>query len=248
VSPSGGPGAGGTAVTIRGSSLKGATSVMFGSSAASRYSVNAAGTIITAYSPPELAGAVDITVTVAGVTSSVNAFDKFTFLAPTITSVSPASGSGAGGAKVVIRGTSLQGATSVLFDIDAAKYTVNASGTVITAFSPAHVAGPVAVSVTTPGGTVNDASAYTYVGPSITRLGPTSGVTGGNTRVVIIGQHLQGATASSVLFGIVPATSVTVNAAGTSITAFTPAEPAATVPVTVTTPGGTSGSLAYTYH
>jgi hypothetical protein len=72
---------------------------------------------------------------------------------PTVTGISPASGTLAGGTSVIITGTNFAGATAVKFgSTDAASYTVD-SATQITAMSPAHSAGSVHVTVTTPGGT-----------------------------------------------------------------------------------------------
>jgi phosphodiesterase/alkaline phosphatase D-like protein len=73
--------------------------------------------------------------------------------------------------------------------------------------------------------------------PSIKKLTPKKGSTAGGTVVTLSGAGFTGATA--VAFGGVQAASFTVNT-DSSITAETPAEPAGTVSVTVTTPVGTS--------
>jgi phosphodiesterase/alkaline phosphatase D-like protein len=80
VSPTSGPTGGGTTVTITGTNLTGATSVKFGSTAAT-ITTNTA-TSITATSPAGAAGAVDITVTTAGGTSATSSTDMFTYVAP----------------------------------------------------------------------------------------------------------------------------------------------------------------------
>ena len=85
---------------------------------------------------------------------------------PTVTAVSPTSGSSSGGTKVTISGTNFTGATNVVFGtLAAAGYTV-VSSTKITAFSPAEVDGTKNILVTTPGGTSAAVAAdqYTYVG------------------------------------------------------------------------------------
>jgi hypothetical protein len=99
------------------------------------------------------------------------------------------------------------------------------------------------VSVTTAGGTGNGL-VYTYVAvPALTSLSPTSGpVAGGNT-VTLTGTGFTGATAVS--FGATAATSFTVVSA-TQITAVAPAG-TGTVQVTLTTVGGTSNGVSYTY-
>ncbi|MCL5770489.1 MAG: IPT/TIG domain-containing protein, partial [Planctomycetes bacterium] len=80
----------------------------------------------------------------------------------TITSVTPSSGSPAGGTSVTVTGTNLIGATAMDFGSSSATFTVNSS-TQITATSPAG-SGTVDITVTTPGGTSATSSAdrFTY--------------------------------------------------------------------------------------
>jgi hypothetical protein len=104
ISPAKGPAAGGTSVTVTGTGFTGATAVDFGSSSAQSFTVNSA-TSITATSPAETTGTVDVTVTTPNGTSAISTKDHFTFEAPTITSVSPNSGSKAGGTAVAVTGT-----------------------------------------------------------------------------------------------------------------------------------------------
>ena len=80
ISPVSGPWVGGTSVTITGSGFSGATAVEFGTAAASSFSVNSAGTQITAVSPAAAAGAVDVTVVTAGGTSLTSSADEFSYL------------------------------------------------------------------------------------------------------------------------------------------------------------------------
>jgi uncharacterized repeat protein (TIGR02543 family) len=85
ISPSSGPAAGGTSVTITGTNFTGATAVTFGAVNAASYTVNSA-TNITAVSPAGSAGTVHVTVTTAGGTSATSSADQFTYVvAPTIT-------------------------------------------------------------------------------------------------------------------------------------------------------------------
>jgi hypothetical protein len=133
--------------------MSGATTVMFGTTAATNFTLNSA-TQITAVSPAEGAGTVNVAVTTPGGTSATSAADQFTFTAaPAVTGISPNSGGTAGGTQVVITGSNLGGAMAVKFGgTAAASFTVN-SATQITAVSPAENAGTVNVTVTTPGGT-----------------------------------------------------------------------------------------------
>jgi len=76
ISPTNGPAAGGTTVTINGSGFIGAKDVSFGGIGATDYTVDS-DTQITAVSPPG-SGTVDVTVTRTG-TSATGAADQFTY-------------------------------------------------------------------------------------------------------------------------------------------------------------------------
>ena len=79
VSPSSGPVAGGTTVTITGTGFTGATGVDFGSAAASSVTVNG-DTSITATAPATaIAGPVDVTVTTPAGTSAAGAADQYLY-------------------------------------------------------------------------------------------------------------------------------------------------------------------------
>ncbi|CEJ07855.1 Cell wall-binding protein, partial [Acididesulfobacillus acetoxydans] len=78
VSPSVGPAAGGTVVTITGSSFTGTTGVSFGGTAAASFTVNSDASI-TAVSPAHADGTVDVTVTTPGGTSAAVSADRFTY-------------------------------------------------------------------------------------------------------------------------------------------------------------------------
>jgi hypothetical protein len=166
VTPAVGTLEGGTKVTITGTWFDWTSAVTFGSMAATSYSVNATGTVITAYSPAEAAGPVDITVTTAAGTSATSPADQYLFAPTAVTAVSPTTGSHRGDTKVTITGTSLEGSSAVMFgSVKSARFSINAAGTVITAYSPAEAAGPpVDITVTTPSGTsaTGPADMYTY--------------------------------------------------------------------------------------
>ena len=251
IKPTSGPGVGGTKVRITGTHLNGATSVMFGSVASPRIHMNKKGTRLVAYSPAESAGTVDIIVTTPGGSSAPTSADRFTYAAATITSVSPSTGSSAGGTKVTIKGLDLKGATAVKFGtVSATSFTVNNDGKILTAFSPAESPGTVDIIITTPAGTTSPTPAdqFVFAAPTVTGVSPSHGSVAGGTRVVITGSQLTGATA--VKFGSVSVTPTTVNSDGTRVTVTSPAQSAGTVDVTVTTPGGTSAPNSadhYTY-
>jgi hypothetical protein len=247
--------AGGTTVTLAGSNFTGVTGVLFGSLPAASFTVNAYNSI-TAVSPVEATGVVDIKVLSPSGVSSTSASDQFTYTAatglPTVTGVTASSGPTGGTNSVTVTGTNFTGATAVNFGSAAAvSFTVN-SATSITAVVPAGVAGTVDVTVATSLGVSStvaaDHYAYTAATPTVSGLSVTSDFTTGSTTVTITGTNLNGATA--VMFGSTAATSFTVNSS-TSITAVDPAGSVGTVDVKVTTPYGTSAAVAadhFTYN
>jgi len=233
-------------VTITGTDLSGATSVSFGSTPGTITADT--GTQITATSPPGT-GTVDITVATPTGTSAVTTQDQFTYVppTPTLSGISPASGSTAGGTPVTLTGTNLTGATSVSFGGTAAKISGD-TGTQITVTSPPGSAGAVNVTVTTPAGTSNPES-FTYVAPppTVTSIDPSCGGSGGKTLVTITGTNLAGAT--SVTFGSLGGVSISSDTA-TQITVYSPPSNTTdilTVGITVTTPAGTSNAVQFTY-
>jgi hypothetical protein len=151
LSPSSGPIAGGTSVTVSGSGfVSGATTVMFGSNAGTSVNVTS-GSSLTVTSPQGSSmsgGAVNVTVTTVDGTSPISGADQFTYNSPvTVTGINVHSGPPAGGTSVVITGTDFTGASAVKFGGDAAAgFTVN-SNTQITATSPAG-GGTVDITVT----------------------------------------------------------------------------------------------------
>jgi hypothetical protein len=244
VSPNSGPTAGGNSVTITGTTFTGATSVTFGGTAATSFSVVNA-TSITATVPAGTAGAVSVIVTTPAGSNAANAL--YTYVpGPTVTSVSPNSGSTLGGTSVTITGTTFTGATSVTFGGAAATGVAVVNATTITATTPAGAAGAASVIVTTTSGSNAANTLYTYIpGPTVTSVSPNSGPTAGGTSVTITGTTFTGAT--GVTFGGAAATSVAVVDA-TTITATTPAGAAGAASVIVTTPVGSSpANTLYTY-
>jgi len=186
VSPSQGPTTGGTSVTITGTYFITTTlvqSVHFGADAAP-FSVNSNGTI-TATSPTESAGTVNTTVTTTDGTSPISSADQFTYVAPpppSVTGLSPSSGTTSGGTSVTISGTNFAGATAVHFGTASVSFGVDSSDT-ITASSPAHAAGAATVTVTTANGTsrISSADQFTYVAPPPPTPTPTPAPTSTNT-------------------------------------------------------------------
>ncbi|CAN5568645.1 hypothetical protein BH10ACT1_BH10ACT1_25350 [soil metagenome] len=174
---------------------------------------------------------------------------------PTATSLTPDQGPVAGGTGVTITGSGfVAGQTSVTIGgntVPAANVTVN-SDTSLTFTTPAHTAGPVDVTVTTPGGTSTPALDFTYIAvdeaPTTAGITPDQGPTTGGTTVTITGTgFVPGQTTVTIGGTTIPAGEVTVSPDGTSLTVVTPPHAAGPVDVTVTTPGGTSEGLIFTY-
>lgn len=176
LSASSGPWSGGT-VTITGTGFTGA-SVMFGSKPSPSVTVNSA-TSITAQVPAAAAGTVDVRVsTLAGGRSNAVSY-TYTSAAPTITSITPSSGSSAGGTTVTIAGTNLAQLSGSAYSVTvggrpATSVTVASDGLSLTAVTPAGTIGAASVVVTNAGGT-SAAGTYTYnwpVNPELTLTTP----------------------------------------------------------------------------
>ena len=122
--------------------------MQFGAVNATSYTVDPTGTVITATSPAGTGvGLVDITVTTPQGTSPHIGADTFQYVAattgsPSVTGLDTTQGPAAGGTAVTIHGANFTGATAVQFGaVNATSYTVDPTGTVITAVSPAGTAG-----------------------------------------------------------------------------------------------------------
>jgi hypothetical protein len=160
--PAVGPPSGGTAVTITGSNFTtGATVALGGASATSVSVVNS--TTITAVTAARSAGTVNVVVTNPG--SLVGTLTNgFTYaIPPTLSSITPATGTTAGGTKVKLTGTNFVTGAGVRFGGTAATNVVVQSATTLTATSPARAAGSVTVSIVNPDTQIGSlANAFTY--------------------------------------------------------------------------------------
>lgn len=177
-----------------------------------------------------------------------------TALPPTLSSLSPSSGPDAGGTTVALVGTNfIAGSTAVTIGgatVPASSVTVT-SPTSLSFVTPAHAAGVVTVSVSTPeGASGSPSSGFSYVSaplaPNVSGLSPSQGPDLGGTLVTISGVGFMGAT--SVSFGGVSAQSFTV-VSDTRITALSPPG-SGVVQVFVTTPVGVNldtGAAQFAY-
>ena len=100
----------------RGTNFTGASAVTFGPGHPAASFTVVSPTQITAVSPPEVSGTVDVTVTTPGNTSPiVQPADQYTFGAPSVTAVSPVAGTVNGANTVTITGRGFTVDSTVLF-------------------------------------------------------------------------------------------------------------------------------------
>ncbi len=169
--------------------------------------------------------------------------------APSVTSVSPASGSTNGGTGVTITGANFVSGATATFGGKAATGVTVVSSTSITATTPSHASGAVSVVVTnsdTQSGTLSNGYTYNNPAPTVTSVSPNTGAVGGGTGITITGANFL--TGAAVSVGGTAATGITV-VNSTTITATTPAHSAGGASVVVTNTDGQSGTLSngYTY-
>ena len=170
--------------------------------------------------------------------------------APTITSVSPASGSTSGGTSITITGTGfLAGASVTIGGASAAVGAITATTIALT--TPAGTAGAKDIVVTNSDLQSGTGTAlFTYATPlppppAVTSVSPTSGSTSGGTSITITGTGFMAG--ASVTIGGVSATVGVITA--TTIAATTPAGTAGAKDIVVTnsdTQSGTGAAL-FTY-
>lgn len=259
VVPSAGVLAGGTAVTMTGTHFVTGATVTFGGTSATGVSV-VNSTTITATTPAHAGGLVNVVVTNPNTqTGTLTNGYEYTNTPPpppalTIASISPATGSTAGGTQVTIAGTHFLSGLTLTFGGTAAAGITVVNSTLLVATTPAHAAGAVNVVVTNPdtaSATLTNGFTYstTTTPPdtlTISDVIPDSGSQDGGTEVAITGAgFVSGAT---ITFGGSAATNVTfVNS--TLLHARTPAHAPGAVNVVVTNPDTTTATLVngYTY-
>ncbi len=164
VSPRAGSTAGGNTVTINGTGFVPGATVKFSTVGASLPATFVSATRLTAKAPAHAAGTVHVLVTTPAGTSAATNADLYAYGAPTISSLSPTSGSTAGGNTVTINGNGFVPGATVKFGTTASPLVTLVSSTQVKATAPAHAGGTVDVRVTTPAGTSTATSAdhYTY--------------------------------------------------------------------------------------
>jgi hypothetical protein len=164
VTPTSGSTAGGTSITITGTNFANSATVNVGASACTSVVV-VSSTSLTCTTPPGNAGTASVEVTVGGQTNAANTLFTYVTPAPTVSSVTPTSGSTAGGTSITIAGANFTGATAVSVGGNACTSVSVVSATSITCSTPAGTAGTASVLVTTPGGTNAANTLFTYTAP-----------------------------------------------------------------------------------
>jgi len=223
----------GTLVTVQGSSFTSANAVRINGAPAAFQVLSDSQVRVTVP-----AGATDGPIEVTNIAGSAQSASNFViaFDPPVITSFTPLQG--VAGATVTINGQNFNGVSEVRFNGTAAAFTVLSATQIRTAVPAGATSGP--ITVVTENGACASSTAFTVIlPPTITGFNPTAQQRG--RQVTILGVNFTGVT--SVRFGTGAATFTVVNAG--QINATVP-NAATFGPVTVTGPGGTASSSAFT--
>jgi signal transduction histidine kinase len=168
------------------------TALTLGGTAATSVSVNSS-TQITATTAAHSEGTVDVVAkNYNGQAATLsNGFNYTT--GPAVTSITPNSGSAAGGDSVTITGANFFSGATVSFGGATASNVTVVNSTTITATTPAAEPGTYEVVVTntdTQSGVLASGYTYSSLTPSVTAVSPTSGPSSGGTAVTISGTNL----------------------------------------------------------
>jgi hypothetical protein len=244
--PTSGPEAGGTPVTITGAGFTGATSVTFGGNESTEFDV-ISDTEIVATTP---AGTGAVPVTVNGTQyGEATAPGDFTYVADGITSFTPNQGPEAGGTTVTLTGSGFADVTAVRFgDTPAATFNAT-SDTSITAVTSAGT-GSVPITLVTPNGEITSTGLFTFVpaisnGTVVTSITPDEGPDVGGTPVTITGEGFTGTEA--VLFDNGSASNVVVVNDNTITAVTPPGEGVAYIGIVNPVNGNNASNVSYTY-
>ncbi len=215
-----------------------ATSVTFSSSG-----------LLTATAPAGPSGLATVAVTNPG--GTIATYNGLTYGSttttggqPSVTSVSPSTGSSAGGTVVSINGSGFVAPVNVTFGGVPATSVNVVSNFLITATTPPNPVGTVSVLVSGGAGSVGGlTSGFTYelAWPRVTSISPSTGALIGGTTLTLTGTGF--APGATVTVGGQPAATVSA-VSPTQIIVTTPPGPAGNATVLVTNPGGAISGLA----
>ena len=162
MSPAAGTTTGGRTVVITGSHFINVTGVSFGGTPATSFIVEGAQSI-TAVVPAHSAGSVNVSVTTeSGTSTSTATFTYEPLVVPTLDSVSPNSGSPAGGVYVTLNGSGFRDIISITVGGAPANDYYVFDDTQLQVQTPAGNAGTVDIVLTTDGGVATLVNAFTY--------------------------------------------------------------------------------------
>ncbi len=245
-SPTNGALAGGTTLTITGTNFYAGATVTIAGLACSSPTVTPP-TTITCTVPAGPSGSQALVVTnLDGQTAS----STYTYnLAPTITSFTPTTGFGVGGATVTITGTNFLTGLTAQVGSTPCTTTTFSSATSVDCVVPAGT-GVQTITVTNPDlQTVTSSGTFTYVpAPTVTAISPAVGKASGGTAVTVTGTNfVSGATVS--INGVACASPTFVSATSlTCTTALTAAGAYAVVVQNPDTQTGTSAAGLFTFY
>lgn len=249
VEPAEGPTTGGTAITLHGTGFAGKTSVLIGGKPAIGVQILGDDQII-AITPPGAFGAATVhVVNERGAGLQKKGF--FYTMAPSLESVSPASGPTGGGTQAIVHGHGFTKDSQVGIGGGVAAVVEVSSESTLKIVTPAGSAGPADVKVTTKYGQGNLAGGFVYsddkgqAATKILSIAPAQGSLGGGTTVALIATGLVAVSDTTVLFGNKSATIVSVSPVDhTALVVVPKASAAGAVDVTLQTSKGTDKAIA----
>ncbi len=254
LAPVRGPTTGGTIALLVGTNLAQGARVLFGANAATRVTVMS-DTRLSCQVPAGAAGLADITLVnpdgqSAQLLQGFRYVDPSTLGAgPTLASVTPSSGVGAGGTQTVLTGSSFQQGMLVFFGGFSSSASSVQNAGITTATTPGGPTGQVDVAVTNPDGQSSVlVNGFSYnPRPEPQTIFPAEGPTGGGTMFTVAGRNFSAG--ARVFFGTTEATTAMV-ASPTVISGTTPMRAAGAVDVRVQNPDGQVGTLTmgFTYN
>ncbi|TIC79437.1 IPT/TIG domain-containing protein [Nocardioides sp. GY 10127] len=234
VTPLAGATTGGTTVTVTGTGLTDAM-VMIGPQIMTL--TESDDTHLVFVTPASAAGMQPLQVLTTGGTFPFT----YTYVDPTVTGASPASGTTAGGTAVTVTGTYLEGVTSATIGgVAASLVSVASDHVVLTA--PAGSGANLSL-VLSRGASLVGATTWSYDAPVITSVSPDHSASSGGGTVTITGTDL-GPSPSVTIGGT---SAAIVSASRTEIKATVPVGEPGSAPVVVTVGGQASNAAAFSY-
>ncbi len=250
VIPAQGTTGGSTPITVNGSGFLNGANIQVGGQPCS-HSILISSSQMSCLTSPHAAGIAEVKVTNTDLRSGAKAdgFNYVSLPAPSVTSLSPVSGTIGGGTIVTITGTGFVFGATVKFGNDSASNVVVDSDTQISCKTPEHATGTVDVAVTNTDGNVGSLlGSYRFVtvpAPSISAVVPASGSTGGGNNITVSGTNFL--SGIQIFVGGLPCTDTT-RVSSTQLVCQVPRhEAAGSVDVRVLNTDGQSGTSPYTY-